>query len=99
MLFVARGAESTIFTARRYATAVFAVVVCWTVCLPTRHKPVLYRNDWTNRAGFWRGGFLPSSTYPTLLKDEESARDVAKIFTDFNFFTDSKKSVILIFNY
>ena len=20
-----------------------------------RHKPVLYRNDWTNRARFWRG--------------------------------------------
>jgi len=24
------------------------------------HKPVLYRNDWTNRASFWHGGFLPS---------------------------------------
>jgi len=23
-----------------------------------RHKPVLYRNHWTNRAGFWHGGFL-----------------------------------------
>ena len=23
-----------------------------------RHKPVLYRNHWTNRTGFWQGGFL-----------------------------------------
>ena len=23
-----------------------------------RHKPVLYRNDWTNRAGFWHGSFF-----------------------------------------
>jgi len=22
------------------------------------HKPVLYRNDWTNRAGFWQEGLL-----------------------------------------
>jgi len=26
---------------------------------PVCHKPVLCRNDWMNRAGFWRGGFLP----------------------------------------
>jgi len=31
------------------------VSVCPSVC----HKPVLYGNDWTNRAFFWRGGFLP----------------------------------------
>ena len=24
-----------------------------------RHKPVFYRNDWTNRAGISHGGFLP----------------------------------------
>jgi len=51
------------FTARRYASAVYAVVVCLSVWLSVRssvrHKPVLYRNDWTNRAGFWYGGFLP----------------------------------------
>jgi len=29
------------------------------VCPSVRHKPVVYRNDWTNRAGFWHGGFLP----------------------------------------
>jgi len=38
------------------------------VCLSDRlsvcHKPVLYRNDWTNRAGFWDGGFFQH--YPTL---------------------------------
>jgi len=28
------------------------------VCLSVRHKPVLYRNDWTNRADFWHGGFF-----------------------------------------
>ena len=43
-------------TARRYASAEYAVVerpsVCLSVRPPVRHKPVLYRNDWTNRAGF-----------------------------------------------
>ena len=37
-----------LFTARRYASAVLAVVVCPSVCLPVClsvcHKPVLYRN-------------------------------------------------------
>ena len=37
-----------IFTARRYASAVLAVVVCPSVCpsvcLSVCHKPVLYRN-------------------------------------------------------
>jgi len=42
------------FTARRYASAVYALVVC----LSVRHKPVLYRSDWTNRAGIWHEGFL-----------------------------------------
>ena len=27
----------------------------WRHC---RHEPVLYQNDWRNRAGFWQGGFL-----------------------------------------
>ena len=26
--------------------------------LSVHHKPVFYRNDWTNRAGFSHGGFL-----------------------------------------
>jgi len=30
--------------------------ICLSVSLS---KPVLYRNDWTNRAGIWRWGFLP----------------------------------------
>jgi len=53
------------FTARRYASAVYAVVVCLSVCLSVGllSKLVLYRNDWTNRAGFL--AWLPS-TYPTL---------------------------------
>ena len=29
------------------------------VRLSACHKPVLYRNDWTNRAGFWHRGLLP----------------------------------------
>jgi len=49
-----------LFTARRYASAVYAVVLlCPSVRPSVRHKPVLYRNVWTNRAGFWHGGFLP----------------------------------------
>jgi len=39
------------FTARRYASAVSAVVVCLCICPPdcpsVRHKPVLYRNGFT----------------------------------------------------
>ena len=35
------------------------------VCLPVRHKPVLYKNDWTNRAGFFFVRRLPN-TYPIL---------------------------------
>ena len=42
------------FTARRYASAVYALVVC----LSVRHKRVLYRSDWTNRAGIWHEGSL-----------------------------------------
>ena len=32
------------------------------------HKPVLYRKDWTNRAGFWHGGFLPRTPHCVLRK-------------------------------
>ena len=39
-----------------YASAVFAVVLCLSirlsVCPSVRYKPVLHRNDWTNRTGF-----------------------------------------------
>ena len=38
---------------------IFAMVVCPSVHPSVRHKPVLYRNDWTNRA-VWHGGFLPT---------------------------------------
>jgi len=37
------------------------------LCLSVRHKPVLYRNNWSNLAGFWHGGFF---TYPTLFLKE-----------------------------
>jgi len=36
------------------------------VCLSVHHKPVLYRNDWTNWAGICHGGGVPF-THPTLL--------------------------------
>jgi len=55
----------TAFTAWRCASGVYAVVVCLSVCLSVHHKPVLYRNDWTNRAGICHGG-VPF-THPTLL--------------------------------
>jgi len=45
-----------VFTSQRYACAVFAVVMCPPVRLSV--CPVLYRNNWTNRAGFWHGSFL-----------------------------------------
>jgi len=32
-----------VFTARRYASVMYAVVVCPSVCLPVCHKPVLYQ--------------------------------------------------------
>ena len=47
-----------LFTARPRASAVYVVIMCPSVRLCVRHKPVLYRNDWTNRAGFWDRGFL-----------------------------------------
>jgi len=46
--------SSVAFSARRYASAVYAVVVCPYV----HHKPVLYRKDWTNRASFPHACFL-----------------------------------------
>ena len=36
-----------------------AISLCLSVCLSVRHKPVLYRNGWTDRAGFWHGSFVP----------------------------------------
>jgi len=41
---ISRLSESVLFTARRYASAVLAVVVCPSVCPSVCHKPVLYRN-------------------------------------------------------
>ena len=46
-----------VFTARCYASAVLAMVLC----LFVRHKSrVFCRNGWTNRAGFWHVSFHPS---------------------------------------
>jgi len=51
---------------RRYASAIYMLSVCLSVC----HKPVLYPNDCTNRAGFWRGrgGFLPPAPHCVIRK-------------------------------
>ena len=34
------------------------------------HKLILYRNDWKNRARFWRGGFLPPILHCVIRKSE-----------------------------
>ena len=52
--------EKKHFTAQRYASAVFYfVTLCPSVRPSVCHKPVLYRNDLTNRTSVWHGGFLP----------------------------------------
>jgi len=53
----------SLFTARRYAIRGIhilssCVFVRLSVCLSVCHKPVLYRNDETDRADFWHGNFL-----------------------------------------
>ena len=58
LYLVASSSDVVVFTVRCYASAVFAVVLCPTIYLLVRHKPVLCRNDWTNRADFWFGGFF-----------------------------------------
>jgi len=58
------------FTARRYVSAVFALVMCPSVCPSVRHRPVLYRKDRTRttQAGFWRRGVLPPVTRCVIRK-------------------------------
>jgi len=31
----------------------------WLMRVVAEKRPNVYRNDWTNRAGFWHGGFFP----------------------------------------
>ena len=51
---------SVAFAMQCYASVVYASsCVCLSIHPSVCHKPVFYRNDWTNRAGFWHGGFLP----------------------------------------
>jgi len=49
------------------ASAVYACV-CPSVRPSVRHMPVLYRNDWTNRAGFWQPGFFPPISHCAIRK-------------------------------
>jgi len=37
--------ETRIFTARRYASAVYSIVVCPSVCPSVCHTPVLYQTS------------------------------------------------------
>ena len=60
-----------IFTAWCYASMVYTVIMCLSVCLSIRHKLVMYRNDWTNRFGFWHGGFLPAIPHCVLRNFKE----------------------------
>ena len=56
------------------------------------HKPMLYRNDWTNRAGFWHGGFLPSTLHCVVRK---SLSPKIKNLSLWNFATNRGKSIAL----
>ena len=38
------------------------------MCLPVRQKPVLYRNDWTSRAGFGHGNYIISVLHCIMKK-------------------------------
>jgi len=73
----------SVFTARRCASAVFAVVVSnnnnnnnnnkTTTYIspsvrPSVTRPVLCRNDWTDRAGFWREGLRSPITHCAVRK-------------------------------
>ena len=49
--------DAVIFTARRYAIARYLLSSCVRLSVLC-HKPVLYRNDCTNRAGIWHGAFF-----------------------------------------
>jgi len=48
-----------IFTTRHYASAVYDVVMCPSVCLSATNRCCV---ETTGRIGFWHGGFLPSPT-------------------------------------
>ena len=54
--------DAYFFTAQRYDSAVYAVVLC----LSVRHNPVLYRNDWTNRSIREKLGYFLLALCPKL---------------------------------
>ena len=49
---------------------------------------LFYRNAWTNRTGFWRGCFNPSS-YPTRYYKEIQVPSIIRVFPFWNFVSDS----------
>jgi len=51
------------------ARYILSLCVRLSVCQSVRHKPILYRNDWKNRAGFGMEASLDQS-YSTLCCDE-----------------------------
>ena len=67
--FVARGVATWLFSGvflqldAMLARCCPHASVCPSVRQSVCHKPVLHRNDWTNRAGFWYGGFPSTVSY------------------------------------
>ena len=73
---------SSLFTARRYASAVYAIVACLSVRPSVRHKPVLYRNYWINRACFGTGASFHLS-HTVLLGNMGISKNYGTSFWDF----------------
>ena len=62
-------AQVRVFTARRYASAAFAVIACPSVCLSVRYKSVLYRNDCRDEMSwFWHRSFFPPIPHCVIRK-------------------------------
>ena len=51
--------QNAFYTRTLQCARVIAVARRLQVCLSLSHKPVLYRNGWTDRTGFWRGFVWP----------------------------------------
>jgi len=62
-------AQVRVFTARRYASAAFAVIACPSLCLSVRYKSVLYRNDCRDEMSwFWHRSFFPPIPHCVIRK-------------------------------
>ena len=61
------GVNSLPKTVTRFEPRPFCAFSTLTIRLPS-HKPVFYRNGWTNQAGIGHGGFLPPILYYVVRK-------------------------------